>query len=230
MMNTEQIIVGLEVGTSKTCAVVGEVLDADNLQIIGIGQTTSQGVRKGEISDMEAAGQSIHQAIAEAEDSAGVEIHNVYASVTGGHIRCFNNRGSVVIANDDREITEEEVRSVLHNAKAVNIPHDHVIIHSIRQRYFVDGQDGITNPVGMIGAKLEADVHIIHGVRTRLQNTIRCIKQVPLDLANIAVSSFASSLAVLTTEDQQHGALVLDIGDPAFIIFIDERIIDLPQD
>ena len=212
MMNTEQIIVGLEVGTSKTCAVVGEVLDADNLQIIGIGQTTSQGVRKGEISDMEAAGQSIHQAIAEAEDSAGVEIHNVYASVTGGHIRCFNNRGSVVIANDDREITEEEVRSVLHNAKAVNIPHDHVIIHSIRQRYFVDGQDGITNPVGMIGAKLEADVHIIHGVRTRLQNTIRCIKQVPLDLANIAVSSFASSLAVLTTEDQQHGALVLDIG------------------
>ncbi len=212
MINTEQIIVGLEVGTSKTCAVVGEVLDADNLQIIGIGQTTSQGVRKGEIVDMEAAGQSIHQAIAEAEDSAGVEIHNVYASVTGGHIRCFNNRGSVVIANDDREITEEEVRSVLHNAKAVNIPHDHVIVHSIRQRYFVDGHDGITNPVGMIGAKLEADVHIVHGVRTRLQNTIRCIKQVPLDLANIAVSSFASSLAVLTTEDQQHGALVLDIG------------------
>jgi cell division protein FtsA len=212
MINTEQIIVGLEVGTSKTCAVVAEVLDAENIQIIGIGQTTSQGVRKGEIVDMDAAGQSIHDAIAEAEDSASVEIHNVYASVTGGHIRCFNNRGSVVVANEDREITDEEVRSVLQNAKAVNIPHDHVIVHSIRQHFFVDGHDGIQNPVGMIGAKLEADVHIIHGVRTRLQNTIRCIKQVPLDLSNIAVSGFASSLAVLTTEDQQLGALVLDIG------------------
>jgi len=212
MTNTEQIIVGLEVGTSKTCAVVGEVLDADNLQIIGIGQTSSQGVRKGEIVDMEAASQSIHDAVAEAEDSASVEIHNVYASVTGGHIRCFNNRGSVIVANDERGITEEEVRNVLLNAKAVNIPHDHVIVHSIRQRFFVDGNDGIQNPVGMLGAKLEADVHIIHGVRTRLQNTIRCIREVPLDLANIAVSSLASALAVLTTEDQQHGSLVIDIG------------------
>jgi len=212
MTNTEQIIVGLEVGTSKTCAVVGEVLDADNLQVIGLGQAASRGVRKGEIVDMEAAGQSIHDAIAEAEDSASVEIHNVYASVTGGHVRCFNNRGSVVVANDDGEITDEEVRSVLRNAKAVNIPHDHVIIHSIRQHFFVDGHDGIQNPIGMMGARLDADVHIIHGIRTRLQNTIRFFKEVPLDLANIAVSSFASSLAVLTTEDQQHGALVLDMG------------------
>jgi len=212
MTNTEQIVVGLEVGTSKTCAVVGEILDADNLQIIGIGQTSSQGVRKGEIVDMEAASQSIHDAIAEAEDSASVEIHNVYASVTGGHIRCFNNRGSVVVGNDEHGITDEEVRNVLLNAKAVNIPHDHVIVHSIRQHFYVDGQNGITNPVGMLGARLEADVHIIHGIRPRLQNVIRCIKEVPLDLANIAVSSLASSLAVLTTEDQNHGALVLDIG------------------
>jgi len=212
MTHTEQILVGLEIGTSKTCAIVGEVLDAENIQIIGIGQTASQGVRKGEIVDMEAASQSIHDAIAEAEDSAQVEIHNVYAAVTGGHIRSFNNRGSVIIANEDGTITEEEVRNVLLNAKAVNIPHDHVIVHSIRRHFFVDGHDGIQNPVGMLGARLEADVHIIHGVRTRLQNTIRCIKEVPLDLANIAVSSFASSLAVLTTDDQQHGALVLDIG------------------
>lgn len=212
MLHPEQIIVGLEVGTSKTCAVVGELLDPNNLQIIGIGQTASRGVRKGEIMDMEAATQSIQEAIAQAEDSANVEIHNVYASVTGGHIRCFNNRGSVVVTNEEHEITEEEVRSVLHNAKAVNIPPDHVVIHSIRQHFYVDGQDGIQNPVGMLGTRLEADVHIIHGIRTRLQNTIRCIKEVPLDVANIAVSGLASALAVLTTEDQQHGALVLDIG------------------
>ena len=212
MFANEQILVGLEVGTSKVCAVVAEVLEDGNLMIIGVGQTAAEGVRKGEIVDMEAAARSIQSAIGEAEESAGVEIHSVYTSVTGGHIRSFNNRGNVAITNDEREITAEEVRNVLLNAKAVNIPMDHVVVHAIRQHFYVDGHDGIQNPVGMAGAKLEADVHIIHGVRTRLQNTIRCIKQVPLDIENIAVSSFASALAVLTTEHQQLGALVIDMG------------------
>src|SRR5688572_2160939 len=113
MFKTEQIIVGLEVGTSKVCAVVAEVLEDGNLMIIGVGQTPSDGVRKGEIVDMEAAAHSIQAAVSEAEDSAGVEIHSVYASVTGGHVRSFNNRGSVAITNEDREITAEEVRNVL---------------------------------------------------------------------------------------------------------------------
>ncbi|MCG3147601.1 MAG: Cell division protein FtsA [Verrucomicrobiae bacterium] len=212
MLKKEQIVVGLEVGTSKVCAVVGETMEGGNLQIIGVGQVPSTGVRKGEIVDMDAAMQNITDAVAAAEDSAGVEIHNVLASVSGGHIRCFNNRGSVIVTNEDREITDEEVRNVLLNAKAVNIPMDHVVVHAIRQRFYVDGADGIQNPVRMLGSKLEADVHVIHGVRTRFQNTIRCIKQVPLDVQNIAVSSFASALAVLTTEQQKLGAVVLDIG------------------
>lgn len=212
MRAKDQIIVGLEVGTSKICAVVGEVVEGSNISIIGVGQAESDGVRKGEVIDLDAAGESIHKAVAEAEDSAGVEIHNVYASVSGGHIRCFNSRGSVAITNEEREISEEEVRNVLLNAKAVNIPVDNVVVHAIRQHFFVDGHDGIQNPVGMIGARLEADVHVIYGVRTRLQNTIKCIKEVPLDVQNIAVSSFASALAVLTTEHQQLGALVIDIG------------------
>ncbi len=212
MLPKERIIVGLEVGTSKVCAVVGEVLDDGNIMVIGVGQANSEGVRKGEIINIDAAVECIHAAVADAEESAGVEIHNVYASVSGGHIRSFNNRGTVAVTNDDREISEEEVRNVLLNAKAVNIPMDHVVIHAIRQHFFVDGNDGIQNPVGMIGAKLEADVHVIHGVRTRLQNTIKCIKNVPLDVANIAVSSFASALAVLTSEHQQLGAVVIDMG------------------
>ncbi|MEI6084309.1 MAG: cell division protein FtsA [Verrucomicrobiota bacterium] len=212
MQTKERIVVGLEVGTSKVCAVVGETMDGVNLQVIGVGQVASTGVRKGEIVDMDAAMQNITAAVAAAEDSAGVEIHNVFASVSGGHIRCFNNRGSVIVTNDDREIGDDEVRNVLLNAKAVNIPMDHVVVHAIRQRFYVDGADGIQNPVRMLGSKLEADVHVIHGVRTRFQNTIRCIKQVPLDVQNIAVSSFASALAVLTTDQQKQGAVVIDMG------------------
>jgi len=212
MLAKEKIIVGLEVGTSKVCAVVGEVLDDGNIMVIGVGRANSEGVRKGEIVNIDGAVECIHAAVADAEESAGVEIHNVFASVSGGHVRSFNNRGTVAVTSDDREISEEEVRNVLLNAKAVNIPMDHVVIHAIRQHFFVDGHDGIQNPVGMIGAKLEADVHVIYGVRTRLQNTIKCIKHVPLDVANIAVSSFASALAVLTSEHQQLGAVVIDMG------------------
>jgi cell division protein FtsA len=212
MMAKDQIIVGLEVGTSKTCAVVGEVVDGGNIVILGVGQAESAGVRKGEIVDLEAAVQSIHQALTSAEENAGVEIHNVYAAVSGGHLRCFNNRGSVVITNDEREITGQEVSTVLQNAKAVNIPVENVVVHAIRQHFYVDGHNGVQNPVGMIASKLEADVHIIHGVKTRLQNTIKAIKAVPLDVANIAVSGLASALAVLTTEHQQQGALVIDMG------------------
>ena len=212
MLPKEKIIVGLEVGTSKVCAVVGEVLDDGNIMVVGVGQANSEGVRKGEIVNIDATVECIHAAVADAEESAGVEIHNVYASVSGGHIRSFNNRGTVAVTNEEREISEEEVRNVLLNAKAVNIPMDHVVIHAIRQHFFVDGHDGIQNPVGMIGAKLEADVHVIYGVRTRLQNTIKCIKHVPLDVANIAVSGFASALAVLTSEHQHLGAVVVDMG------------------
>ena len=212
MSAKEKIIVGLEVGTSKVCAVVGEVLEDGNIMVIGVGQTKSEGVRKGEVVNIETAVDCVHTAVADAEESAGVEIHNVYASVSGGHIHSFNNRGTVAVTNDDREITEEEVRNVLLNAKAVNIPMDHVVIHAIRQHFFVDGHDGIQNPVGLIGAKLEADVHVIHGVRTRLQNIIKCVKQVPLDVSDIAVSGFASALAVLTSEHQQLGAAVIDMG------------------
>lgn len=212
MLEKEKILVGLEVGTSKVCAVVGEVVEGGNIMVIGVGQAASEGVRKGEIINLDAAVQSIHAAVADAEESAGVEIHNIYTSVSGGHIRSFNNRGSVAVTNEEREISDEEVRSVMLNAKSVSIPMDHVVVHAIRQHFYVDGHDGIQNPVGMIGAKLEADVHVIYGVRTRLQNTIKCIKQVPLDVQNIAVSGFASALAVLTSEHQQQGAVVIDMG------------------
>lgn len=208
----EQIIVGLEVGTTKVCVVVAEALENHELMIIGTAVTPSRGVRKGEIVEMEAAVQCVQEAITRAEEETGVEIHTVHAAVTGGHIRSFNHRGSVVVSGDDHEISPQDVNNALLNAKAVNIPVDHAIIHAIRQRFFVDGQDGIQNPVGMFGTKLEADVHVIHGLRTRLHNTLRCIRQVPLEISNVVFSGFASALGVLTTEQRQQGALVIDMG------------------
>ncbi len=212
MFYIDQILVGLEIGTSKVCVVVGEVVDSGNISIIGVGQEYSQGVRKGEIVDMDAVTDSIQKALAEAEESAGVEIHNVTASVTGGHLRSFNNRGSVAVMDDEREISNEDIQNVLRNAKSVSIPVDHHVVHAIRQRFYVDGHEGIENPAGLVGSKLEADVHVIYGVRSRFQNTIKCVRQIPLEIQGVAASGFASALAVLTSEHQHLGSLLIDIG------------------
>jgi cell division protein FtsA len=210
--NKNKIIVGLEVGTSKVCAVAGDLSPDGVITVIGVGQSASQGVRKGEVVDIEAASQSIHAAVADAEESANVEIHSVIASVTGGHIRSFNSRGMVAITTEDGVITKEEVEAVLRNAKAVSLPPDHAVIHAIRQHFFVDGHDGITNPIGMSGSRLEADVHVVHGVRTRLTNAVRCIRHVPLEVENIVLGAFSSALALLSPQQQQLGAIVIDIG------------------
>ena len=168
-------------------------------------------MRKGEVIDLDAVVDSIHKAVSDAEESAGRGDSQCLRGCTWTHPR-FNTAAASPSLSDEREITDEQVSSVLQNAKAVNIPVDNVVVHAIRQHFFVDGHDGIQNPVGMIGARLEADVHVIYGVRTRLQNTIKCIKEVPLDVQNIAVAGFASALAVLTTEHQQQGAVVIDMG------------------
>jgi cell division protein FtsA len=172
----------------------------------------SNGVRKGEIVDVEAAREAIHTAVTEAENSAGVEIRAVYASVTGGHIRSFNNHGVLPILNDDSVISPEDVENVLRSARAVSLPLEHAPVHTVKRAFYVDGQKGIENPVGMLGSRLEVDVHVIHGVRTRLQNTLRAIKSVPLDIKGVVFNPLASALAILTTQHKELGALVIDIG------------------
>jgi cell division protein FtsA len=212
MSNPASIIVGLEVGTSKVCAVVGE-LGADNsLNIVGLGQARSRGVRKGEIADTSAAEEDIRQAIVEAEQMADVEIRSVYLGVTGGHLRGFNNRGVHHVASADREITEDDVQDVIRNAKTINLPADNHVIHAIRQHFLVNGQDGITDPVGMVGARVEVDVHVLHGNRNRLQNAIRTVKGLQLEVDDIVFNGLASSLALLTNEQKELGSLVIDFG------------------
>jgi len=215
MFDSSNIIVGLEIGTSKVCAVVGEQ-SADpakaGLNIIGLGQARSRGVRKGELVDTQQAEEDVRNAIVEAEQMADVEIRSVYLGVTGGHIRGFNNRGVHPVVSADREITDDDVRDVIKNAKAINLPTENSVIHAIRQHFFVDGQDGVTNPVGMLGSRLEVDMHVIHGNTNRLQNAIRLVKGMQLEVDEIVFNGLASSLALLTNEQKELGALVIDIG------------------
>src|SRR5437764_5042663 len=197
MFDPSSIIVGLEVGTSKVCAVVGE-LSADNaLNIVGLGQSRSRGVRKGEISDAPVAEEDVRQAIVEAEQMADVEIRSVYLGVTGGHLRGFNNRGVHPVVSADREICEEDVQDVIKNAKTINLPAENHVIHAIRQHFLVDGHDGITNPVGLLGARVEVDVHIVHGNFNRLQNAIGTLKGLELEVDYMVFNRLAGSRAVL---------------------------------
>jgi cell division protein FtsA len=212
MFDSSSIIVGLEIGTSKVCAVVGELNSEGALNVVGLGQSRSRGVRKGEICDAPAAEEDVRNAIVEAEQMADVEIRSVYLGVTGGHIRGFNNRGVHPVVSADREISEDDVQDVIKNAKTINLPAQNHVIHAIRQHFLVDGQDGITNPVGMLGGRVEVDVHVIHGHLNRLQNAIRTVKGLQLEVDEIVFNGLASSLALLTNEQKELGALVIDIG------------------
>lgn len=212
MFRNSHTIVGLEIGTSKICAIVGEVSTDGALNVIGIGQSRSRGVRKGEISDPQLAEEDIRHAIAEAEESANVEIRSVYLGVSGGHIRGFINRGFHPVIAEDREVTGEDVESVVKNAKAINLPAENTVIHSIRQHFVLDGQDGIANPVNMVGARLEVDLHVIHGNFNRLQNPIRVVKGLQLEVESIVFNGLGAALSLLTSEQKELGALVIDIG------------------
>lgn len=223
MFDDSNIIVGLEIGTSKVCAVVGEVNADGVLNIIGLGQSRSRGVRKGEIADLAQAEEDVRNAVVEAEQMADVEIRSVFLGVAGGHVRGFNNRGMHPVVSADREISEDDVQDVIKNAKAINLPTENSVIHAIRQHFFVDGQDGVTNPVGMLGSRLEVDVHVVHGMTNRLQNSIRLVKGLQLEVEDIVFNGLASSLAVLTAEQKELGTLVIDIGGGTtdFVVYAD---------
>src|ERR1041385_6527118 len=212
MLDHSCIIVGLEIGPSKVCGVVGELNAENALNIVGLGQARSRGVRKGEIADAPIAEEDVRNAIVEAEKMADVEIRSVFLGVTGGHLRGFNNRGVHPVVSADREICEEDIQDVIKNAKTINLPAQNHVIHAIRQHFLVDGQDGITNPVGMLGAKIEVDVHVVHGSLNRLQNVIRAVKSLQLEVDDIVFNGLASYLAVLSNEQKELGSLVIDFG------------------
>lgn len=213
MFDPGQILVGLEIGTSKICAAVGEVTDAGELTIIGFGQARSRGVLKGEVTDVDKAGEDVREALAQAEEMADVEIEGLYLAVTGNHIRALNNRGVHSIPTVDREINEEDVQEALRNAKGNNCPAGYEIVDSVRQDFRVDHHSVYEDPVGVVGSRIEACVHVIQGSSRRMDLSRRAVEgPTPVRVEKAVFSGLASALAVLTTEQKDEGALVLDIG------------------
>lgn len=212
MFENSTIIAGLEVGTAKVCAVVGEVSSEGTLDFIGHGQAPSTGVCKGEIVNPDAAMVDIRKALRAAEEQADAELRSVYLGVTGGHLQSFNNRGVHTIASVDREITEDDVHEAVRHAQVINLPAGHDIIHAIRQDFLVDRQGGIPDPEGMLGERLEVDVHVVHGSRNRLGNAVRVLKGMELEVESLVFNGRASALAVVPPEAREQGALAVDLG------------------
>src|SRR5438034_4933093 len=225
-MASNDLMVGLEIGTSKICVVVGEARLDGTTKILGVGQAPSRGVRKGEIVDFEPAVKCVLEALSDAETKSDVMIKGVYVGVTGAHIQSFNNRGCVMLPDDHEEIDEQDIEDVKINAREVSIPAQNAFLHSIIQHYHVDGQDGVLSPVGMLGQRLEADFHIVHGVRTRIQNSIRCVKELPLEVEDVVFGALASAQVVLTQHQKDLGALVIDMGGGTtdYILYVDGAV------
>jgi cell division protein FtsA len=211
-MSRANLHVGLEIGTTKVAAVIGEIRSDGLLRIIGVGEAPSRGVRKGEIVDISKITLCLSDAVSEAEEKADREITEVVAAVTGAHLESLNNRGGIPIPDDRDEIEEEDIHEVEQSALDVTIPAGNVFLHNIIQRYYVDGQEGVASPLGMLGRRLEAEFHIVHGTKTRIQNNLRCIHEASMKVTNVVMSAVASAHAVLDESDRELGSLVIDIG------------------
>lgn len=226
-MAKSNIYVGLEIGTSKVCVVVGEVRGDGAIKILGMGQHPSSGVRKGEIVDFGAAQTCLHDALVSAEDRSDIMVAGVCLAVTGSHIESMSNRGCIRVADENSEISDADLQEVKEIARDVVIPEKNAVVHTIVQHYYVDGQEKVLNPVGMLGQKLEADYHIIHGVKNRIQNAIRCVREIPMEVEDIVFSPLAASQVVLNREAKQQGAVLIDIGGGTadYILYLEGAVV-----
>ena len=206
-----EIIAGLDIGTTKTCAVIAAA-GPDGLEIIGFGEAPSTGMRKGVVTDLEETVRAIEAATEKAERMAGVHVSHVYVGVTGEHIQSTNNRGVVAVSGDEREVISADVRRVVDASKIINLAADRQIIHALPRHYTVDGQDGVTDPLGMSGGRLEVDTHIITGGTTIISNVLKCVHRAGLEPAGIVFEPLASSAATLLSEEKHVGCVLLDIG------------------
>ncbi|MEN8179056.1 MAG: cell division protein FtsA [Pseudomonadota bacterium] len=206
----KNLIIGLDIGTSKVVAIVGEIRVDGGIEIIGIGSHPSRGLKKGVVVNIESTVQSIQRAVEEAELMAGCEIHSVFAGIAGSHIRSLNSHGIVAIR--DKEVTQGDVERVIDAARAVAIPADQKILHILPQEFIIDEQEGIRDPIGMSGVRLEARVHMVTGAVSAAQNIVKCIRRCGLDADDLILEQLASSYSVLSEDEKELGVCLVDIG------------------
>ncbi|GHC59035.1 cell division protein FtsA [Roseibacillus persicicus] len=225
-MAKTRIHVGLEIGTTKTCMVVAEVKPDGSVKILGVGEGRSAGVRKGEIADFLQVKACVKSALLEAEDASDVEINSVFLAVTGSHIQGVNNVGTFRLPDNEKEVSLEHVEEVKEIAADMQLPVEHVYLHNLVRHFSLDGQQHANSPVGLIGRTLEADFHIVHGMETRIQNSIKCVRETPLDVDDVVFAPVASAQIALTKARKEAGAMVIDIGGGTtdYILYIDGAI------
>jgi cell division protein FtsA len=202
----------LEIGTHKICVVVGEAKRDGTIKILGVGQAPSRGVRKGEIVDFDKVQTCLNDALVRAEDRSDVMIRNVFLGVSGAHIESLNNRGAYRLPDEQTEIGEDDVEEAKEIARNVPIPQENVFLHSVTRQYVVDGMEGVRQPIGREGRLLEADYHIIHGVRSRIQNAIKCVREIPLEVEDVVFNPIAAAQVVLNRDAKAQGSLMIDLG------------------
>ena len=205
-----KLLVGLDIGTSKVVTIVGEISPENVLEVIGIGSNPSRGLKRGVVVNIESTVQSIQRAIEEAELMAGCEIHTVYSGIAGSHVRSLNSHGIVAIR--DKEVSASDVDRVIDAARAVAIPADQKVLHVLPQEFLIDSQEGIREPIGMSGVRLEAKVHLVTGAVSAAQNIVKCIQRCGLDVEDVVLEQLASSHAVLTEDEKELGICLVDMG------------------
>ena len=221
-------VIALEIGTTKVCALVGEVAEDGQLIITGLGECPSRGIRKSEVVDFDNALTCVRTALQQAEENGQVSINQVHLLVSGGHICGFVNRGSVPILSEAGDITADDLERVEEMARAVNLAPDREILHTVRQHYYVDDSQAVINPEGMEGSKLALDMLILHGLRNPMRNIVRLVRSAQVDVQDVAFSGLCSALAVLTPEEKRNGVLLLDLGGGStdYLVYAAERIAD----
>ncbi len=207
-----RIITGLDIGTTKVCAVIVREETGGRLNVVGIGSAPSHGLRKGVVVNIEQTIQSVQQALSEAEHMAGIPVESIYVGIAGDHIRSLNSKGVVGVARDDHEITQDDVNRAISAAKAIALPIDREILHVIPQEFIVDDQDGIPDPVGLSGVRLEVEVHLVTAAVTSAQNIVKSVQRAGYQVEEIILEPLASSLAVLDDDERNLGVALIDLG------------------
>jgi cell division protein FtsA len=208
----ERTVASIDIGTSKICTLVGQVGDGGGLQITGVGIVPSRGVRKGVITDIEQAAQAMRESVQRAERVSGYTITRAYVGVGGSHISSLNNRGPVAIGRGDRPVDRDDIDRAMEAGQAIAIPHNRRIIHSISREFTIDDQDGIKNPLGLMGYRLEVEVHIVTGAENSIQNLVRCVGMNGIEVADLVLQPLASAETVLTEDEKKMGVALVDIG------------------